>query len=127
MYPYASLYIYAYISLLIFFSLCIPLYTYLPIRATLIDSDTTHPSIPHIPIYLHLSLTSSPPYLNYILTPLPSLHLHLISLHLSSDFSANEGVMMLINLSPGRLGTLSYYIPVLLLDDEEGGDDDAEV
>ncbi|KAJ1440868.1 checkpoint protein Hus1/Mec3 [Ochromonadaceae sp. CCMP2298] len=42
-------------------------------------------------------------------------------------FSANEGVMMLINLSPGRLGTLSYYIPVLLLDDEEGGDDDAEV
>jgi hypothetical protein len=63
--------------------------------------------------------STSPPYLNYILTPYIFTHL--------SDFSANEGVMMLINLAPGRLGTLSYYIPVLLLDDDEGGDDDAEV
>eukprot|EP00600_Ochromonadales_sp_CCMP1393_P005360 CAMPEP_0174973820 /NCGR_PEP_ID=MMETSP0004_2-20121128/11458_1 /TAXON_ID=420556 /ORGANISM="Ochromonas sp., Strain CCMP1393" /LENGTH=179 /DNA_ID=CAMNT_0016224319 /DNA_START=430 /DNA_END=969 /DNA_ORIENTATION=- len=47
---------------------------------------------------------------------------HLNYEHATLYFSGNDGVMLLIHLSPSRLGTLSYYLPVLLL----GSDDDAE-
>jgi hypothetical protein len=40
--------------------------------------------------------------------------------------------MLLVHLEPARLGTLSYYLPILLLDQEDeevqaGGADDAGV
>jgi hypothetical protein len=38
---------------------------------------------------------------------------------LQLDFAANEGVVLVIQLEPARLGSLSYYLPILLLDEEE--------
>lgn len=37
-------------------------------------------------------------------------------------FTQNDGVMLLVHLEPARLGTLSYYLPILLLDDPFEGE-----
>lgn len=39
-------------------------------------------------------------------------------------FTPNDGVMLLVHLEPARMGSLSYYLPILLLDEEvaEAGD-----
>ena len=42
---------------------------------------------------------------------------------ISTVFSPNEGVMLLVQLDPARLGNLSYYLPVLLLDNADDDDD----
>jgi hypothetical protein len=34
-------------------------------------------------------------------------------------FTPNDGVMLLVHLEPARLGTLSYYLPILLVDQED--------
>lgn len=43
-------------------------------------------------------------------------HLHFTS---TAVFTQNDGVMLLVQLEPARLGTLSYYLPILLLDEED--------
>lgn len=39
--------------------------------------------------------------------------------YLCTVFAANEGVVLVIQLEPARLGSLSFYLPILLLDQEE--------
>jgi hypothetical protein len=34
-------------------------------------------------------------------------------------FTPNDGVMLLVQLDPARMGSLSYYLPILLLDEGE--------
>eukprot|EP01032_Pedospumella_encystans_P010124 gene10124-11861_t len=44
---------------------------------------------------------------------------HLAVEHATLFFAANEGVVLVIQLEPARLGSLSFYLPILLLDQEE--------
>ena len=41
-------------------------------------------------------------------------------LTLSTVFTANEVALFHVNLSPQNLGSVTYYLPVMLLDDGEG-------
>jgi hypothetical protein len=39
------------------------------------------------------------------------------------DFSTSDMILLLIHLSPADLGTISYYLPTVVLDDEDDVDD----